>query len=267
MGIVCHSRMIRIITVLCLVGATIAFMGKEEMLKKYAYSKIMSSCMGEEFVMNWKMEMKAACDKCKGQDIEQTMIDIQAMLKQLRKNYSPFTRQTQQQQPIYVPVPVYMNQQPQFPQLSAFRAKRSMDWDLSPEGIEKMKEKMMAKISNVTCVLKEMKCMTADNQPNYEYYNQQVNELTVDEALKEDLREAMDMCRDFALCMPVEKANTPFKKELGTTLAFMKCIHMKRAMVCMKHDMKKYAPMLGFEGDVNMLDEVMTMLTEEPELM
>merc|ERR1711872_155114 len=234
MGIVCYisSRMLRILTVLCLVGASMAHMGAEAMMKKYAYTKIMSSCMGEETVMNYKMEMRAAYAKCKGQDIEQTMLDIQAMLKELRRKYSPFTRQSGAQNPVYVPVPVYVNQQPQqFPvvqQLSSFRSKRSMDMDLSPEGIEKIKQKMMAKISNMTCVLKEMNYMTADNQPNYEAFNTMVNELPVDEMLKEDFREAMDMCRDFAMCMPVEKAKHPVKKELGHMMAFMKCIHMKK---------------------------------------
>ncbi|KAK7079420.1 hypothetical protein SK128_023818, partial [Halocaridina rubra] len=52
--------------------------------------------------------------------------------------------------------------------------------------------------------------------------------MNIDEGLREDMREAMDMCRDFAMCLPVEKARSPMKKELGTAMGFMKCMHMKK---------------------------------------
>jgi len=258
--------MLRILTVLCLVGASFAHGGAEAMMKKYAYSKIMSSCFGEETVMQYKIEMKAAADVCKGQDVTQTIVNIREMLKEMTKRFSPFIRQNQQQ-PLYVPMPMYY---PQF-QPNSFRTKRSID--LSPEGIERMRANMMAKISNMTCIMKELNYIDANNQPNYAYFNEEVNKLTVDEGLKEDLREAMDMCRDFAMCMPVEKAKHPIKKEFGTTAAFMKCCHMAKAKVCMKHDLKKYAPMMGFEGDVateegeQIIDEIHTFLTEGGDMM
>ncbi|XP_064109448.1 uncharacterized protein LOC135217471 [Macrobrachium nipponense] len=214
--------------------------------------KIMSSCVGEDTVVNWKTQMKAACDKCKGQDVTQTMVDIQAMLKEMRKQSSPFKKQASMSPPIYVPVPVYVNQpQPFFSpiQQPAFRTKRS-SIDLSPKGIENLKETMMAKISNITCVLKELDLMDENNQPNYDHVVEEINKLSVDVDLKNDFLEAMDMCRDFAMCMPVEKAKHPIKKELGTTMLFMKCMQMKKILVCMQKDMKKYAPLMGFEGDV-----------------
>jgi len=246
--------MLRIATILCLVGLAMSGgMGGEAMMKKYGYMKIMASCFGEEKVMEWKMGMKAASDKCKGMDVQQTLTNIQAMLKSMRKYYAP-TRQAQQQ-PLYVPVPVYVNQQQPFQQFQqfpqGFRTKRSAGWDLSPEGIEKMKHKMMSKISNMTCIMKEMNIIDADNQPKYEYFESEINELAVDQRLKDDLLEAMDMCRDFAMCLPVEKANTPIKRELGTAMGFMKCMNMKKAMVCMMNDFRKMAPMMGFEGDIN----------------
>merc|ERR1711915_435444 len=141
-----------------------------------------------------------------------------------------------------------LNQIPQFP---VFRTKRGLGGpDLSPAGIKKMKAKMMAKISNVTCVMKELNYMDENNKPNYAYVEEK-----------------------FANCMPVEKANSVVKRELGTTIAFMKCMHMKKALVCMKHDLRKHAAMMGFEADVNtsegedMIDEIHTMLTEGPESM
>ncbi|XP_068202467.1 uncharacterized protein [Palaemon carinicauda] len=261
--------MMRLLTILCLVGASVAF-GGGGMMKKYANMKIMASCVGDETVMGWKMQMKAACDKCKGEDVTQTMIDIQAMLKEMRRESSPFKRMISASGPVYVPVPVYINQPQQFSsfQPSSFRTKRSAI-DLSPEGIEEFKEKMMSKISNITCVLKELKFMDENNQPNYDFVSEEINSLQVDEPLKNDFLEAMDMCRDFAMCMPVEKAKHPIKKELGTTMLFMKCMHMKKIMVCMQKDMKKYAPLMGFEGDVeseedgDLLDNITEMLFME----
>ncbi|KAK7079421.1 hypothetical protein SK128_023819, partial [Halocaridina rubra] len=145
--------MLRVLSVLCLVVAAHAWGGDEDMMKKYAYSKIMSNCFGEEFVMNWKMQMKAACDVCEGKDVMQTVVDLQKMVKELQKKYSPF-RAAASQQPMYVPVPYYQAQPYFVPQ--SFRTKRSMH-DLSPEGMQMMKEKLMMKMSNVTCVMKEMK--------------------------------------------------------------------------------------------------------------
>ncbi|KAK7083446.1 hypothetical protein SK128_012270 [Halocaridina rubra] len=259
--------MLRVLSVLCLVVAAQAWGGNEDMMKKYAYSKIMSNCFGEEFVMNWKMQMKAACDVCEGKDVMQTVVDLQKMVKELQKKYSPF-RAAASQQPMYVPVPYYQAQPYFVPQ--SFRTKRSMH-DLSPEGMQMMKEKLMMKMSNVTCVMKEMKYITEDNQPNYEYFNEELNKMNIDEGLREDMREAMDMCRDFAMCLPVEKARSPMKKELGTAMGFMKCMHMKKAMVCMKHDMKKYAAMMGMEGgdmeEASMMGETKSMMDEMADMM
>ncbi|KAG7161131.1 uncharacterized protein LOC121875443 [Homarus americanus] len=229
----------------------------EAMLKKYAYIKIMSSCVGEEPVRQWGQQMKAACDKCHGIDTYDIIPDFQDMLNELRRNAY--------RRPMYVPVPVYSPYQfPQYPQMPQFtqygqvnqynpyqnvagmRTKRFAP--LSPEKIETLKERMTAKISNITCVLREVKMLDSNNMPNYAYIGQEILNLPVDDSLKADFGEALETCRDFSMCLPVEKAKNPLKKELGTALAFLKCMMMKEVTACMRADFHKYAAEMGL-GD------------------
>jgi len=129
------------------------------------------------------------------------------------------------------------------------RAKRS-----EHSVVDHLEEKMKAKVGNITCVLKEMGFMDENHQPIYDAVIQIFKDMQIADDLKADLLEAMDMCKDFAMCLPVEKAKHPLKRELGTAMGYFKCTSMKEVKVCMKHDMKKYADEMGHTEDPMMAE-------------
>merc|ERR1712179_59140 len=103
-----------------------------------------------------------------------------------------------------------------------------------------MKESVSNKVHNMSCVLKEMNLLTEDNMLNFSTIEDMINNLTIDYELKEDLLYVNDVCKDFSLCLPVEKAKHPLVKELGQVIAYMKCHCKKTVVACMKNDMRKY---------------------------
>merc|ERR1712212_389956 len=106
--------------------------------------------------------------------------------------------------------------------------------------------------------------MDENHQPIYDATIQYFKNLQIDDELKADLLDAMDMCKDFAMCQPVEKAKHPLKRELGTAMTYFKCGLMLRDQACMKHDLRKYASEIGDDGYVD--DEMMAELEEFEQL-
>merc|ERR1719370_2330841 len=247
--------MLRVAVLLCVVAATYGWGASEEAVKKYGYMKIMQSCLGEEVVSQWMSKYMDATTKCKNEGVSMTDLpSYRQYLMELRSGAS---------KPEYVPVPVpyYFPQQGQMNQFMASqnpfqsmnRVKRS-----EHASLDHLEEKMKAKLGNITCVLREMNLMDENNQPIYDTAIQWVKELQVADELKADLLDAMEMCQDFSMCLPVEKCKSPIKKEFGQAMSFMKCVNMQKANVCMKHDMRKYAAEMGKTdyADDEMMQEI-----------
>nr|XP_027231531.1 uncharacterized protein LOC113823112 [Penaeus vannamei] len=191
--------------------------------------------------------------------------------------------------PVYVPVPIYQpyifhqqpavqsNQYPQYTQYSQFnqvpqsyvfgynqyqtnnRAKRSADYGK----MEEVMTSMQAKISNITCILKELKYIDENNNIDISETTKGIMNMEVSDELKDDLMESATMCRDFAMCLPAEKAKSPLKRELGVPLGFFKCLVMKNLQACMKNDLREKARQMGEEMPM-MDDEAMMMAEGSP---
>jgi len=251
--------MLRLAVLLCVVAATYGWGHNEMAIKKYGHLKIVQSCLGEDVVNQWMTKYKDAQYKCKNEGV--SMTDLPSYRQYLMKLRSGSSK------PTYVPVPVpyyypQQGQMSQFPIMSQFnqaaqnsfqslnRAKRSEHFSL-----DHLEEKMKAKVGNITCVLKEMGFMDENHQPIYDAAITWFKDLQIADELKADLMEAMDMCKDFAMCLPVEKAKHPLKKELGTAMGYFKCTSMMEVKVCMKHDMRKYAGEMGHVDD-EMMQEI-----------
>jgi len=245
--------MLRVAVLLCVVAATYGW-GSEMAIKKYAHMKILSSCMGEEVITEWMTKAKDAAYKCKHEGVSMTdMPSYRQYLMNLRSGAS---------KPEYVPVPVpyYFPQQQQGQMMNQFRSQfnqaaqnpfQSMNRVKRSEhtSLDHLEEKMKNKVGNITCVLQEMGFMDEKHQPIYDAAVTFFKDLQIADDLKADLLDAMDMCKDFAMCLPVEKAKHPLKKELGTAMGYFKCTSMMEIKVCMKHDMKKYAAEMGHAED------------------
>lgn len=67
-----------------------------------------------------------------------------------------------------------------------------------------------------------------DGAVNYEIFKEEIEDLQVNNMLKADLLEAVDMCKDFSTCMPMEGSKHPLMEKLGSAVTFMKCCSMKK---------------------------------------
>jgi len=250
--------MLRIAVLLCVVVATYGW-GSEMAIKKYGHMKIVSSCFGEEVMKEWLVKWKDATAKCKNEGASMTDLpSYRQYLMELRSGAS---------KPEYVPVPVpyYFPQQGQMPQMMASQNRFSFQSlnrvsRSAPFNMDELEEKMKAKLGNITCVLREMNLMDENNQPIYDTNFQYIMDLQIADELKADFLDALEMCKDFSMCLPVEKAKNPIKKEFGTAMSFMKCCYMMQETVCMKHDMRKYAKEMGNTDYVD--DEMMQEIQE-----
>ncbi|XP_069991802.1 uncharacterized protein [Penaeus vannamei] len=222
--------MLRVAVVLCLVASSLGFMMPEAMVKKYAYMKIMKDCLGERKVMSWMLEMKKVIAECGG-EYDEYLEDLR-----LRPNYIP----------VYVNAP-FMSHFAQ--QHSDGRTKRFIDFE--NVGIEDIKARMLTKINNITCALQKLEYIDEDGAVNYEIFKEEIEDLQVNNMLKADLLEAVDMCKDFSTCMPMEGSKHPLMEKLGSAVTFMKCCSMKKLMMCMKNDFRTLAAQVGPRGPID----------------
>ncbi|XP_037786089.1 uncharacterized protein LOC119581975 [Penaeus monodon] len=234
--------MLRIALVLCVVASSLGSMVPEAMIKKYSYMKAMKSCVGEETVKKWMMNMKAAIAACK----EEPVGDID--MSSFDDFLSDITRG-----PNIIPVPFQHGMvHPRHPG-GLDRMKRFINTDKA----EEMKEEMKTKLSNITCALRKLEYINEDKTPNYGKFKEEIEAMEITETLKKDFLMAVDMCQKFSQCLPVERVKHPFMQEMGTTMGFMKCCGMKRMTMCMREDFRKYASESGYEGDVEELINLM----------
>ncbi|XP_069946979.1 uncharacterized protein [Cherax quadricarinatus] len=345
--------MLAVLVLLSVLGAALPLLpppASQALLKKYAFIKIMSSCLGEESVEQWMEQFRSACQRCYASPTADISPDFQDILDELRlQSY---------RRPVYVPIPVYQPlqqpqqgapqsgqlpqqghlpqysqsqlpqhsqllqpgqsqlhrhklpqhgksqlpqysqplqqgqlpqyEQPQHSQLvppgqpqhskpqysqqlqttlaeqthlshfpsaqynpfqSSGASRSRREAGLSPEHLKNLKTLIIAKISNITCVLRELKLLASNNLPNYSYIGKELLSLPVEDGLKADLGEALQECRDLSLCLPVHKDKHPINKELGTVLSFLKCMARKKVAVCMKADLQKHAEKTGWGGE------------------
>jgi len=228
-------------------------------MMKYAHKAMMQDCMGSEPYEVLMKDFVAACEKCDKQGVNETdtkNIDFQAIINEIRRNAIPWGSRTNGGSNFgapaqFIPVPLY---QPVF----GGRMKRQAP--SASQKLEMMKEKMTYLVGNATCVLKEMGWMNADKSVNYNGCKEKITNLKVEETLKEDLLYAHDCCKDFSMCMPVEKSKNPILKELGQSIAYHGCMKLKTTMCCMKQDFRKMALEMGMDNVAAAMDMGMGMM-------
>jgi len=255
-----ETAMIAKIVFLSILGFALGFgpMGGK-MMMKYAHKTMMQECMGKEPVETMMKDFIAACQKCETQQGNMTdteNIDFQAVINEIRRNAVPWGSNQNSQMnrgssAQFIPYPVF---QP----IMGGRMKRQ---SMSPsKKLEMMKDRMTSIVGNATCVLKEMGWMNDDKSVNYDTCKDYINNLGVDDGLKEDLLYAHDCCKDLSMCMPVEKSRNPIMKELGQHICYHGCMKMKTTMCCMKQDFKKMAMEMGQDNIDAAMDMGMGMM-------
>merc|ERR1711955_25990 len=247
---------ISMLRLVCLVGlAALCSAGglggyKESVMKQYAHYKIQESCFGKEMVMQYKMDMMKASKKCSMNDTQGAdQMDFEEIINEIRSAALRYRGQDAGEQ-YYRLVPV----------LQGGRYRR--DAHDPAQMLAHLKDRMTHKISNVTCMLQELKYMNADKTPNYDQVEKQINQVN-DAYLRNQLHYGFDMCKDFAGCMPTQKAKNPLMKELGKCISFYKCMEMKKMSACFMKDFRQAMADYGHDAVEEKINMGLEMMGEE----
>jgi len=254
------SSMFRLILLVALASLCSAGGGgyKEAMMKKYAHHKIMEDCFGKDMMKKFITEMMEASKKCSsGQPHESNHeIDFQEIINEIRSAALQAGSGSPSNQ-YYQLVPVLQG--------GRYRrhANNGTEHEHTPaEKLQYLKEKMTNKINNVTCMLRELNWIKEDKTPNYEVMETHINGVS-DPYLKKQMFYAMDMCRDYADCMPVKKAKNPMLKELGNYIFFQQCMEMQKLQACFKKDFRYMMADYGFDAVEEKINMGLEILGEE----
>merc|ERR1712055_751488 len=142
--------------------------------------------------------------------------------------------------------------------------------DLGDRLVEKLNEQkkaMEAKVGNMTCVLKQMKCLDSNNKIDVIAMKKDTEQYTMPSKWFADrYEEILDTCKDMATNLPdqIEENSIVTGEGFGTVnlaeiKSFMKCCSKAKTRLCMNQDIKK-----KIETNFGPLDDILdqTKLTE-----
>ncbi|XP_069991817.1 uncharacterized protein [Penaeus vannamei] len=242
-------RALVVLSALC--GALVSADG---FAKKYGYSKVMANCFGEDQYYSWSKEVFRAVKECYGEEVQLPEGHGKGSSleeEEEEEDMDPLTSLSKLAgQPLYVYYPPQAQAQ-RFPfnfpyQVLSQRQKREAPLYTAPI-LKKMVQKVKAKVSNFTCVMRKMNYIDDDFNLNYEAVNT-LRELDLSEDLKEDLVKGMEKCKELTMCLPLEKSGSPMPLKLQRIVALNKCWKKARFAVCMKHDFMKYLNEFDLSG-------------------
>lgn len=247
---------------------------------KYSYLKVMMGCLGSRAVIGWRREMLAATEKCNGAQVSTPpTLDLTQFLETLGIT-TPVT-------PTFIQFPVYQSQaparSPQFAQVApqyaqvaaqyypyqinnalqyyqpqqynlanqylkgwlSLRARRGAEVETAAA---ELKEALASRLSNITCVLREVKMLDAADQVNYDHVRQEMLGLVAGQ-LREELSTAEGSCRAFSRCVPPHgPAAHPLARHLGHAIVYYRCLAQKKMAACMRNDLRKLGAEIGWTG-------------------
>jgi len=134
---------------------------------------------------------------------------------------------------------------------NSFRSKRAADTDALAlndrlkEKIQHVFEEQQAKIGNMTCVLKEMNCMNAENEIDVRAMKKDAEQYNMPSVwFKNRYEEILDTCHEVATNLPgkldeQEIVTGEFGTvNMGRVKSFMSCCQTSKQKLCMNQDIK-----------------------------
>jgi len=238
--------MLRFGLFLVLLGTVLA---DDSFTKKYAYSKIMTSCVGEDAYYAYARELMKHSLACK-KEIHEMMEHGEE--PEVQVNEAPLasffqTLRGSSGQPQYIPIPVYYQSSQAVNPFAQFqRQKREAMY--SGELLKKMVKKVKAKVGTLMCVLKKFGSIDEDKNLNIALMKAETLKYTsgLDAALADDFVDLIDKCNEFSKC--VQDGDSPLPIELQRIMVFLKCDKMGRVRTCMKADLKNYLSEFDLSG-------------------
>jgi len=242
--------MLRLVVTVCLVALVAGGGHGGNKMKKYAQMKIQQSCFGEKYINDEWDKYKASSKKCSTQPqlIPTDQIEFSDIIDEIRDMALPWGHREDTE--------LFKN----LGQRNKRHVGEEKHSHTTAEKLYHLKERMACMISNMTCMMLDQGCMKADNTPDFDFYTQKIDSWTgpqeekVQNEMKEELKWALDVCKDFSMCISPKRAKSPFMKHLGHVISFAKCMEMKKMQICMKQDFKKYAEKAGYPGYGELMD-------------
>merc|ERR1711915_180423 len=231
---------------LVLLGTVLA---DDSFTKKYAFSKIMTSCVGEDAYYAYARELMKHSLACK-KEIHEMMEHGEE--PEVQVNEAPLasffqTLRGSSGQPQYIPIPVYYQSSQAVNPFAQFqRQKREAMY--SGELLKKMVKKVKGKVGTLMCVLKKLKFIDGNKNMDFAYFKseQERYAAALHPQLKNDLVDLVDKCQEFTKC--VEDKDSPIPVKLQRILAFIKCDKKGRVKACMKADLRNYLSEFDLSG-------------------
>jgi len=154
-------------------------------------------------------------------------------------------------------MPMARSETPNFEKMASlmsmmnFRSKRQASGDALAlndrlkEKMETVLEKQQQKIGNMTCVLKEMKCLNADNEIDVRAMKKDAEQYNMPSAwFKNRYEEIIDVCYEGANNLPAKLDEQDIVKgdfgtvNMGKIKSFMSCCKSAKQKLCMNQDIK-----------------------------
>lgn len=107
------------------------------------------------------------------------------------------------------------------------------------EELNQLRNNIISKVSNVTCILTRMNYLDSKGQIAKTSLKEKFQKMLIDETMKAELIQSVDTCAQFSSCLPLEEFETvPIAKTVAPAVLFVNCLKGKRIEVCIKKDLR-----------------------------
>jgi hypothetical protein len=239
------------------------------MMKMMMFKKMMNNMKNDESFMRDDM---MSYDSMKSQYNNKYGMNEQMDMHKFEKMFDMIKSMKHQEKQYDAPIAARMRSSMPMVQDSfadffknSFRSKRAADTDALAlndrlkEKIQHVFEEQQAKIGNMTCVLKEMNCMNAENEIDVRAMKKDAEQYKMPSVwFKNRYEEILDTCYEVATNLPgkldeQEIVTGEFGTvNMGRVKSFMSCCQKSKQKLCMNQDIKN-----KIESNFGPVDEIL----------
>ncbi|KAL3281219.1 hypothetical protein HHI36_004433 [Cryptolaemus montrouzieri] len=126
----------------------------------------------------------------------------------------------------------------------------SRDMDTRNPLFEAVTSRMSGKPKNMTCIMQELGYLDENLEPDYDKISERIKNLPVPEALREDVQDGFQFCKQFSQCVPqTMRPNSLLSRELTRPVIFFKCYQHKKIEACIMKDFRERINKIRDEED------------------
>merc|ERR1711892_1602968 len=229
----------------------------EQLYKMMTFKKMMSNMKNDDSFMSEKM---MPYDMMKNQyNNKYGMNDKKMDMNKFEKMFEMISEMKSQKQQYDAPVAAMRSSMnfdmPDFEKMANFmanfRSKRAADTDSLAlndrlkEKIQHVFKQQQSKVGNMTCVLREMNCLNAENEIDVRAMKKDAEQYNMpSEWFKNRYEEIIDTCHEVANTLPEKLYKQEIVKgdfgtvNMGQIKSFMGCCKNAKQRLCMKQDIK-----------------------------